>query len=152
MAQPAQFGTGDLELVFSSPADDGDFDDAATQRLERLRLADLGHRQGLDGFAPLSNDERTALDALERAEAHWRAGQIGISPEFLSQLDRFETRVRNEMIDPASPLRFVTDLASPLDILRKIHQVQNENRASEYRVPRTSDVHASSRDAQLQCR
>ena len=53
------------------------------------------------------------------------------------------------MADPNSPLRFVTDLSSPLDILRKIHQVQNENRADHYRVPQPADVHPDAQNAAL---
>ena len=39
-----------------------------------------------------------------------------------------------------SPLRVVTDLNSALDILRKVSQVQNENRAAFYRVPTETDA------------
>ena len=64
-------------------------------------------------------------------------------------VEGFEARLRQEMSNPDSPLRFITDLTSALDILRKIHQVQNENKASFYRVVRESDVPEHARQEAL---
>ncbi|MCZ6810823.1 MAG: outer membrane lipoprotein-sorting protein [Planctomycetota bacterium] len=144
-------GVGDLELVFSAAergsAEPLSHEDA--QRLESLRVTQLGPRSGLQDMRPLSGAERDELSRLEEAERQWQQSQIGLSAAFLQQLDRFEARLRSEMDDPESPLRFLTDLTSPLDILRKIHQVQNENRAEQYRIPQQADVHPDSRAASL---
>ena len=44
----------------------------------------------------------------------------------------------------------MTDLISPLDTLRKIHQVQNQNDAAMYRVPSEGDVPAELRQTSLE--
>ena len=137
-------GVGDLEIVFATESSSADAAPSLTleqeERLSELRLRRTAVEQGLEGFAPLGDAELEELRALEAAEQRWNAGRIGISPEFLAELDAFERRLRQEMADPASPLTVVTDLLSPLDVLRKMHQVQNENRAAHYRVPQEGDV------------
>ena len=144
-------GVGDLELVFKAPDPEAvqPLSAEAAERLESLRIRELGSTERLDGFATLSADERSELNELAARELAWQETQIGMSGEFLQQLDRFELRIRDEMADPESPLSFITDLASPLDILRKMHQVQNENAATYYRVPTSGDVDASSREPAL---
>lgn len=135
-------GVGDLEIIFTgvSGPDAGALSAEEDNRLAELRLRQAGLRQGYDEFTPLSGAEEDELKRWSAAEEAWNAGRIGVSPEFLTTLDRFESRLRQEMADSSSPLHVVTDLISPLDILRKMHQVQHENRASWYRVPREEDV------------
>ncbi len=144
-------GVGDLELVFSAPgpSEAQPLSTDELERLEELRIRQLGQQGGLGDFPSLTAQERQELARLAQAEERWQGSQIGLSPAFLEQLDSFEARLRREMADPNSPLRFVTDLSSPLDILRKIHQVQNENRADHYRVPQLADVHPDAQNAAL---
>ncbi|MCS1411360.1 MAG: hypothetical protein M2R45_04560 [Verrucomicrobia subdivision 3 bacterium] len=59
-------------------------------------------------------------------------------PDFAT-VNAFAQRLRQKMKGPRSLLRFVTDLLSPLDILRKMPQVQHENQAEFYRVPSHGD-------------
>ncbi|MCZ6760301.1 MAG: outer membrane lipoprotein-sorting protein, partial [Gemmatimonadetes bacterium] len=142
-------GVGDLELVFSAPAANAvtPLSQVDAKRLESLRLNQLGQQNGVVGFAGLSNAELSELARLEEKERQWRQSQIGVSADFLQQVDLFEARLRREMEDPDSPLRLITDFISPLDVLRKIHQVQNEGRADSYRIPQESDVHPDSQRA-----
>ena len=137
-------GVGDLEIVFEGKTSSGNAPPVPTpeqeDQLDGFRVRSLAVRQGLDGIVPLSAKEQEEMRLLEALERTWNAARIGLSPEFLGQLDRFEMRVREEMNNPSSPLRVVTDLVSPLDVLRKINQVQNENQAVFYRVPRNEDV------------
>ena len=53
------------------------------------------------------------------------------------------------MAQPQSKLAVLTDLVSPLDILRKMHYVQNQNRSDAYRVPAESDVPEELREPSL---
>ena len=135
-------GVGDLELVFEGHRAEGV--EALTpeeeDRLAGLRLRSLGVQEYPDEFAPLEAAEKTELEELESAAAAFEAARIGVSSEFLATLDRFEARLRSEMADPSSDLAVVTDLFSPLDVLRKMHQVQNENQADHYRVPDEGDL------------
>ncbi|MEM8713102.1 MAG: MMPL family transporter, partial [Planctomycetota bacterium] len=147
-------GLGDVELVFrgagagaGANVDATPLDADQEARLSELSLASIVHAAG-DGDA-LSPDEEKELSQLSAANAAWQASRIGVSPEFLAGLDAFEARIRAEMADADSPLSALSDLTSPLDILRKIHQVQNQNRAELYRVPTLSDVPEGQREASL---
>ena len=133
-------GVGDLEIVFEGPGAAPEPSPAEQQRLSDLRVAALGADQWPDEFDPLTTAEQGELSTLAEASAAWEGRRIGISSAFLTQLDAFETRLRSEMTDLASPLHIITDLNSPLDVLRKMHQVQNESRGAFYRVPDESDV------------
>ena len=146
-------GVGDLEIVFTGLGADRDqampLAPAEEQRLSELRLRRQGAVEFPDEFAALDSDEREELSALAVRERDWNAVRIGVSPRFLDSLDAFEQRLRMEMADSDSDLAVITDLISPLDILRKMHQVQHENRATFYRVPREGDVPEEFRQAQL---
>ena len=135
-------GLGDLELVFRGVAAP-EVVELTTQeeaRLTELRLARSVRAAGHDDFGPEGDGEAGELAALERKAAAWNAARIGVDPSFLDSLDRFERRMREEMADPDSALAVLSDFTSPLDILRKMNQVQHENRAAAYRVPRPTDV------------
>ncbi|MFT7465558.1 MAG: hypothetical protein ACI9EF_003927, partial [Pseudohongiellaceae bacterium] len=133
-------GVGDLELVFEGPGQAPEPTASEQERLGELRVAELGATEWPDEFQPQSPDEKSELAQLSDKAAAWENRRLGISAEFLNRLDAFEQRLRKESSDPASPLRIVTDLNSPLDVLRKMHQVQNESRSAFYRVPDESDV------------
>lgn len=136
-------GTGDLELLFRSSA----------KRVDAAELQGLRARQA--ELAIATEEGREPDPGLTRAEVEARLEQIqrvriGVSPEFLDPLARFVDRLRQESRDPASPLRILTGISSPLDVLRKIHQVQNQNRAEHYRIPTAADVPEAARDPQLE--
>ena len=136
-------GVNDLEIVFrglNDPNQAPPFSEPEADRLEELRLRRAVTLQGLPGQLPLNVAETGELAVLEAKDIAVQVARIGVSIEFLTELDNFERRLRREMADPKSPLHLVTDLASPLDILRKIHQVQNQNLGGFYRVPRNEDV------------
>ncbi|MEM7305289.1 MAG: MMPL family transporter [Planctomycetota bacterium] len=146
-------GVGDLELVFAGapgieapPA----LTAAEDARLAELRLRERGASEAIEELTALTPAEAGELADLAQREAEHNAARIGVSSEFLAQLDAFEARLRAEMDDPESDLAVVTDLLSPLDILRKMHQVQNENRAEHYRVPGESDVAKDARVPRLE--
>ena len=144
-------GVGDMEIVFDGHRDAAPVEALTAEesaRLEALRLRALGAAE-FEDLTPLSEAERTELAELERRSDEANAPRIGVDAEFLLALDRFEGRLREEMADPGSELAVVTDLFSPLDVLRKMHQVQNENRAAFYRTPTEEDVPADSRAATL---
>lgn len=143
-------GVGDLEIIFRG-AEQGapgiELTREDENELEALRLAALVRAQeGREAAA----GETERLAELEAEQAAWEAARIGVDPTFLEALDRFERRLREEMANPASDLAVVSDVISPLDILRKMHQVQNENRAADYRVPSADDVPASQRTEKLE--
>src|SRR5690606_1692228 len=71
--------------------------------------------------------------------------RIAVSHDFLSALARFDERLREEMADPESPLSAITNMESGLDVLRKIHQSQNQGRAAYYRVPTGAEVPEAAR-------
>ncbi len=146
-------GVGDLEIVFTGASSTDGTAVAPTpeqqDRLLALRIRRVGAAQGVTEAEPLTAQEHNELSLLETLEKAWHAARIGLSPEFLGQLDRFEARIREEMADPESPLRVVTDLVSPLDVLRKMNQVQNENRAAFYRIPQDQDVPSDARKARV---
>jgi len=70
---------------------------------------------------------------------------IAQDAKFLGQLDKFQARLEQESLDQKSPLRILANFDSPLGVLRKIHQVRNENKASFYRVPTEEDIPADAR-------
>ncbi len=145
-------GVGDLEIVFTGiGADDEDvaFTTKDSEQLEALRMRELGAGRYPEDFDPLAPGDVETLTQLADRESRWNASRIGVSTEFLTALDAFEARLREEMSDPANPMSAVSDLLSPLDILRKIHQVQHENAAAFYRVPVEGDVPADVRPARL---
>lgn len=135
-------GIGDLEIVLRRPdeAAANQLDAAQEDQLAALEIRHLGVQTDPDSFTPLSDEEEATRLELRGQAERWREGRIGVSPDFLSALDRFEARMRTEMADPSSDLAVLTDVVSPLDTLRKIHQVQNQNQASFYRVPGPQDL------------
>ena len=153
-------GVGDLEIVFDGARDGEDAPElsgAEESQLAGLRLRrDLSARADVDATTiqeaggALSKAEQDRLAQLEAKEERWNRPRIGVDPQFLASLDRFERRLRSEMADRSSKLHVVTDLMSPLDVLRKMHQVQHENRASFYRVPHEADVAESSKAPRLE--
>ena len=146
-------GVGDLELVFRGIGGGVDAPELTAdeeRELDDLRLAALVRASGSDDFGPETDADRQALARLEAKEEAWMASRIGVDPAFLDSLDRFERRLRQEMAVEASPLHVVSDLISPLDILRKMNQVQNENRASDYRVPGPRDVSPDQSEPKLE--
>ena len=144
-------GVGDLEIVFRGLESGIAPELTAEQeaRLGELLLREQGVQDYPDEFAALSTEEASELEELRSIRDRWEAARIGVDPRFLERLDAFEQRLRTEMADPASPLAVVTDFISPLDTLRKIHQVQNQNAAEFYRVPSLDDVSAGAREPQL---
>ncbi|MEL6904959.1 MAG: MMPL family transporter, partial [Planctomycetota bacterium] len=142
-------GVGDLEIVFDGTR--GETRTPELTREERARLDGLSVREAAskaDGeLAVLDGAEAAELERLRAKDAAWSAARIGVDAEFLGALDAFEARLREEMADPESDLAVVTDLISPLDILRKIHQVQNKNAAAFYRAPTEQDVPEDARVA-----
>ena len=144
-------GVGDVEIVFAAPEElaGAALSAADEEHLADLRLRAHGAREVPDEFAALSPEERADLDRLAAEERAWNDRRIGVSTAFLTDLDAFERRIRAEMADPESDLAALTDVTSPLDILRKMHQVQHQNAASFYRVPGEGDVPAASRAPRL---
>ena len=134
-------GLGDFEIVFDGMRAEGEaFGSVEEQRLAELRLREIGAEQGYPEFEALGDADRAELARLEAREQAYLDTRIAVSGTFLGELDRFEQRLRQEMADPASPMSVLTDFVSPLDILRRMHRVQNEDRASHYRVPGELDV------------
>lgn len=136
-------GLGDVELVFAGLGPDADVasltgDEEA--RFEELSLARAVRAAGHDDFGPATPEEDAEYAKLEAKATAFAAARIGVDPAFLGSLDRFERRMREEMADPDMALSVLSDFTSPLDILRKINQVQNENQAAYYRVPNEGDV------------
>ncbi len=139
-------GTGDLEIIFAgaTPEEDEATTQARQRRVDELEIARLS------GDRLLSRDESAELAELRAKEDAYQATRIGVSYEFLEQAARFEQRILAEAQDPSSPLRIVTRIDSPLDVLRKMNQVYNGNRAADYRVPGPDDVPAAARHAMVE--
>lgn len=138
-------GSGDLEIVFQAPGRDESQELAATRQLRANALL-ARSIAAADGAAPaLSDAEQRELSSLTAAEADHRRRRIATSAPFLRELRRFTDRLRAEMADPQSALHMISRLDGPLDILRKMHQVQNEGRASFYRPPEEADVRVDAR-------
>lgn len=145
-------GMGDLELIFSGPEPKKKDDDALRtreQRMEELQVKQLLNKQDPAAAAPTA-EELAELEGLKKADEAYQHERIAVSEKFLASVDRFDQRMRKEMADPKSPLRYVTKLESGLDVLRKIHQVQNENKVSYYRIPTEADIPAEARTASIQ--
>ncbi len=144
-------GGGDLELVFAAPPapESGERQRARERRIEQLAVRVLGAEQQLPDSAPLDDAERQELAQLRAEEAEVQRRRIAVSAEFLRELRRFTDALRVEMRDPDSPLHIVTRLDGALDVLRKMHQVQNDNRAAFYRPPTEDDVAADARAPRL---
>jgi predicted RND superfamily exporter protein len=144
-------GSGELDLLFIAqelvePADKVAARQAGLERLEIKRL--LAEE---DPTAPgLTPTEASELDRLRAEEGRHLRSRIAVSAEFLTQVERFESRIRTEMQDEDSPLAVLAKLDSALDIIKKIHQAQNENRAAFYRVPTDADLAADARGARLE--
>ena len=145
-------GSGDLEIVFQAPAraESVAVARAREARIDQLRTRDFGSAELPDDFEALVAADREELVRLQREDVDYQRRRIAISSEFLGDLRQFQDRLRNEMTtDPSSPLRFVTRLDGALDVLRKMSQVQNENRAEFYRPPTSADVAESAREPQF---
>ncbi len=143
-------GVGDLEIVFEAPRSQrtlADLSDDERQELEDLKLRAALSAQGES--KNLSDGEQKELALLTSKEEDINRGRIGVDPTFLGAVAAFEDRLRSESKKEGSPVRILTDLISPLDVLRKMHQVQNENRAAAYRVPNESDVQEEARQPRL---
>lgn len=133
-------GSGDLEIVFQAPARD-ESQDAAIAR--QARIGELQARQlaATAGEAKaLTADETAELATLQKDETDYARRRIAVSAPFLNALRRFTDRLRTEMADPESDLHMISRLDGALDILRKMNQVQNQNRAEFYRPPNEGDV------------
>jgi predicted RND superfamily exporter protein len=82
-------------------------------------------------------------------EADTQAGsgsdRVAASERFLSQVDAFQRRVEEEAAQPDSPLSVLTNFDSALAVLRKIHQVQNQDDTDYYRVPAEKDISEEAR-------
>ena len=145
-------GVGDVEIVFNGMDTTTDLRafDADRERLAELELAALGSEQHPEEFPVLSAEEDAELERLRATIATIERSRIGASAEFYAELERFERRLLDEMSEPGSALAVLTDITSPLDILRKINQVQNANRAASYRVPDAADVSDDARVARLE--
>lgn len=145
-------GVGDLEIVFDGTR--GEDRAPELTREERARMEALTVRRAASEAEPdleaLGEAEAAELARLEARDAAWQAARIGVDAAFLGDLDRFEARLREEMADPGSELAVVTDLFSPLDVLRKIHQVQNRNASAFYRTPGEADVPEEARVARAE--
>lgn len=136
-------GVGDLELLFYSA--EGSADDAASSARQQ-RIADLQvKRLNPSDATPLSATEQEELDGLLAEEADQQRLRIASSAAFLGKLERFQDRLIEESEKPGSPVRFISRVDSGLDVLRKMHQVQNENQAAFYRVPTEADVPEAAR-------
>ncbi|TQV68141.1 MMPL family transporter [Exilibacterium tricleocarpae] len=145
-------GTGDLEIIFSSIGDREDrvgLTEEEAKALEVLKARRIAVSGGVEGIRPLTGEELSHLDALQIRYDAWDKTRIGVLPEFLQLVERFEHRLREEMAKPDSELSIITDLTSPLDILRKIHQVQNGDNPEFYRVVNESDIPGLSKQASI---
>ncbi len=120
-------GTGDLEILFTG-APSADTSEDADKRQERIDEIST---------KPEFSEELASLKALD---AEYQRGRIAYSPEFLNLLNGFQNRLEEEARNPDSPLHILTSIDSALGVLRKMHQVQNENKGSFYRVPVEADV------------
>ncbi len=145
-------GVGDVEIVFNgldTETDVREFD-AERARLAELELVELGSSEYPGDFPALTPEQRTELGNLRDSVARLDRSRIAASADFYAELERFERRLLDEMAQQDSALAVLTDLTSPLDILRKVNQVQNGNAASAYRVPDAADVPVDARADRLE--
>ena len=140
-------GAGDLELLFKGPppSETSAQSEQRGARILELELKALAEGQTLGPSA----DERAELAALRKEEERVQRGRIATSAEFLSQVDRLQARIEEEAAKPGSILAKLTSFESGLSVLRKMHQVQNENRLAFYRVPAERDIPESARKSTL---
>ena len=117
------------------------------ERLAKLQAQKLGAEQQL--AKALTAAEQAELAKLEQAEQDHLRRRLAVSATFLGELRRFMDRLREEMAVPDSKLRMISRLDGALDILRKMNQVQNEDRAAFYRPPEEKDVPDEARVAQV---
>ncbi len=144
-------GTGDLEIIFNSAASDSlePLSEQQTAQLETLSTRKIAVANGISDLKPLSQQEMRELDFLQQRYEAWNNARIGVSLTFLKQVEQFEYRLREEMANSDSALSIITDLTSPLDILKKMHQVQNSDDPAFYRVIDEIDVPISRRQASV---
>lgn len=133
-------GAGDLDLVFyGAPAPENtEAIESAREQLEFLSLKKVQGDQ-LDTSA-----EKKLLDLKKEVRSHDR-GRIASHGRFLDQVDRFEARLKEESAKPGSKLKVISSFDSGLSVLRRMHQVQNENKGTFYRVPEEEDVAEAAR-------
>lgn len=144
-------GTGDLEIIFNSTASDSaeGLNEQEAARLESLQARNVATTSGISDVKALSSAEMNELNSLQQRYEAWNNGRIGVSAQFLQQVEQFEYRLREEMVKPDSTLSIITDLSSPLDILKKMHQVQNNDNPAFYRAVNEGDVSALLRQASV---
>lgn len=144
-------GSGDLEIVLEAPAVEEPWDVTKARRaqIDALAVRELGARAAPGEYTALTNEDARELARLRAVEAEFQRRRIAVSAEFLARLQSFTARLREEMESPESPMHIVTRLDGAIDILRKMHQVQNENRAEFYRPPTEADVAEAARQPQL---
>ena len=128
-------GSGDLEILFKGPPPRGTPEDAQVRssRISALQIA--AAKPG-----GLSAAERGELERLSAEDASYQRGRIASSEEFLAQVDALQRRIEEEGRRPGSNLAKLTSFDSGLSVLRKMHQVQNENQLAFYRVPTAADI------------
>ena len=145
-AQPGEGEDGAAQPVADIP----DLDDAPVAD-DLADDADIGavSWEGVELPPPLTEGELAELKKLKEEEARYQRQRIAVSNEFLTLVDRFERRLLEEMANPKSPVSKLRKINSGLDVLRKINQVQNQNRSEFYRVPTDADVPALARTAQV---
>lgn len=133
-------GSGDLEIVFEAPERE-ETKEVAAERQLRMNSLQARKLAAADGQADaLTAAEEQDLEKLTAEEADHQRRRIATSAPFLNELRRFTDRLREEMARPDSDLYMISRLDGALDILRKMNQVQNEDRAAFYRPPEESDV------------
>jgi len=141
-------GVGDVELVFSAPAHATSGDEAYEResQLDVLRSRQLAHSLSKTASVGLTTEEQAKKSALEAWSLQYNRRRIAVAKEFLQEVVRFELWLEKEIRNPESPVfGIITRVESPLDVLRKMHQVQNQNLASYYRLPTLADVNSDAR-------
>jgi predicted RND superfamily exporter protein len=146
-------GVGDLEIVFDGINEDDaslKLSAAEEDRLATLKLKKAVFVNKVEEGTTFNKEDVKELVLLDAKDDIYQLSRIGVNAKFLKDLNHFEIRLREEMAIKGSALSIVTDIVSPLDILRKMHQVQHENNSSFYRVPQESDVPESFRKETLE--
>ncbi|NRA36263.1 MAG: MMPL family transporter [Polyangiaceae bacterium] len=138
-------GGGDLELIFKGAPHP---DDSTTAQARQNAIGDLQVKR-LSEDSSLTAAEATKLKALQKSETEYQRGRIASSAVFLDKIDRLQQRFEEENLKADAPIRLIGHFESGLSVLRKIHQVQNENQAAYYRVPREKDVPPEARAARV---
>jgi len=122
--------TSDIRLMFP--------DDNKVIRDLHWTEARIGGGSDLDIVFYAPEGDAEAADAPEHVAA---------SERFLSQVDAFQRRVEEEATHEDSPLWVLTNFDSALAVLRKIHQVQNQDDTEYFRVPAEDDISEEARQA-----